>query len=230
MALPLLNEAPKYELKVPSTGKKLKYRPYLVKEEKILMLAAESKDINQITNAVLDTIVACVDGRVNKRELTTFDVEYIFLQLRSKSVGENVELKIKCDECSHSNDYNINLDEVKCEVPKKSNLIELSDKITVEMKYPSYDMLDFDDDPESVGFEVIGKCIEAVITGDERIDLADESEESIRNFVGSMTQSQFEKISNYLKDMPAVRHEIDFTCESCGHNNNILLEGMQSFF
>lgn len=230
MALPLLNETPKYEMKIPSTGKKVKFRPYLVKEEKILMMAAESQDINQITNTVIDTILTCVDGNIRKQELTTFDVEYMFLQLRAKSVGENIALKIKCDECGHQNDYEVNIDEIKCDVKKKDNIIKLSDKISVEMQYPSYSMLDFDEDPNEAGFAIMGRCIKAVIAEDERIELADESEESIANFIGSMTQGQFEKVSSFVQDMPAVKHEIDFICGACGHNNNILLQGMQSFF
>ena len=230
MALPLLNETAKYELKIPSSGKKLKYRPYLVKEEKILLMAAESKDINQISGAILDTVTACTDGKINKKELTTFDVEYIFLQLRAKSVGENISLNIKCDECEHENEHVVNIDEIKCDVPKKSNIIKISDTISVEMQYPSYDMLDFNDDPESAGFAILGKCIKAVLTEDERIEIADESEESIKNFIGSMTQNQFEKVSMFLQDMPAVKHDINFVCQSCGHTNDIHLQGMQSFF
>jgi len=232
MALPLLNDSPKYEMKIPSTGKKVKYRPYLVKEEKILLLASESKDINQITNAVLDTVVACVDGNVSRSQLTTFDVEYMFLQLRSKSVGENIELKINCDECKHQNDHTVNLDKITCDVPKKTNIIQISDTVSVEMRYPSYDMLDFDEieSMENSAIEIMSRCMVAVISNDERVDLSEETDESISNFIGSMTQSQFEKVAGFLQDMPAVRHKIDFTCESCGHSNEIVLEGMQSFF
>lgn len=230
MALPLLNETPKYEMKVPSTGKKVRFRPYLVKEEKVLMMAAESGDINQITNSVLDTIITCCDGKVNRRDLTTFDVEYMFLQLRAKSVGENIALKVKCDACDHPNDHEIHIDDIKCEVAKKNNVIELSDKISVEMQYPSYTMLDFNEDPNEAGFAILGKCIKAVISDGERIDLADESEQSISNFIGSMTQVQFEKVSSFVQDMPSIKHNIHFACENCGHGNDILLEGMQSFF
>jgi len=230
MALPLLNETPQYEMKIPSTGKKIRFRPYLVKEEKILMLAAESKDINQITSAILDTIHVCTDGKVNRRELTTFDVEYMFLQLRAKSVGENVALRITCEECDHQNEHTVNIDEIKCEVHKKNNLIEISDTVTVEMKYPGYDMLDFEQDPTDAGFAILAKCIKSVIVGEEKINLADESEESINNFIGSMTQAQFEKVTSFIQDMPAVQHNIDFTCEGCGHKNIIELKGMQSFF
>lgn len=230
MALPLLNDTPKYEMKIPSTGKKVRFRPYLVKEEKILMIAAESKDIHQITRAVVDTIVTCCDGKVNKKDLTTFDVEYMFLQLRAKSVGENISLKINCEECGTPNDQEVNLDSITVNVAKKDNIIKLSDKISVEMSYPSYEMMNFDADANEAGFMILGKCIKAVITEDERIDLADETDESIKNFIESMTQGQFEKITSYMQDIPTVKHDINFTCQGCNHNNNILLQGMQSFF
>jgi hypothetical protein len=231
MALPLLNDSPQYELKIPSTGKKVKYRPYLVKEEKILLLAAETKDIKEITNAVLNTVSACTYDKINRKELTTFDIEYMFLQIRAKSVGENIKLNITCEECEHVNEHEVNVDQIECKVEKGSNIIALSDKISVEMQYPSYEMMDFSmEDATEAGFAILAKCMKAVISDDERIDMSEESDESIQNFINSMTQKQFDAVSSFLQNMPSVKHDIDFVCNSCGHKNNILLEGMQSFF
>lgn len=231
MALPSLNDTPKYELTVPSLKKKVKFRPYLVKEEKILLMASESKDLSQIMNAVLDTVMACLDGNAIKRnELTTFDIEYMFLQIRSKSVGEVVTLNIACEECDHDNEQLVDIGEIQCKVGKKSNIIKLSDDISIEMIYPSYAMVDFTEDEAQAGFSVLGKCMKTLITQEERIVMADESKESIDGFIDSMTQQQFEKVSTYLKDMPSVKHEVKFDCEKCGTHNNVVLEGMQSFF
>src|SRR6056300_979503 len=116
MALPSLNDTPKYELKIPSTGKKIKFRPYLVKEEKILLIAAESKDKDQMLGAIIDTINSCVQGNLNVNDLTTFDLEYLFIQMRAKSVGENASLNIKCQSCEEDNEYHMNLEDIRCNV------------------------------------------------------------------------------------------------------------------
>ena len=201
MALPQLNSVPKYTLTIPSTGKKVKYRPYLVKEEKILLMASEQQDPGQIMSAVVDTVIACIDGSIKKDDLKTFDIEYMFLQIRSKSVGDKIDLKQNCSECK---------------TPNKNN----------------YTMLDFDGDSRTQGFSVLGKCIKTIITdnGENRIDASEESEESMGSFIDSMTQSQFSKLSDYLENMPAVKHTIEFECSDCGHANKLKLEGMQSFF
>lgn len=231
MALPSLNDTPKYELTIPSLKKKVKFRPYLVKEEKILLIASESKDVGQIMNAVLDTVLACLEGNSIKRnELTTFDIEYMFLQIRAKSVGEVVTLNVACSECDHDNEQTVDIAEIECKVGKKSNIIKLSDTISVEMMYPSYSMVDFTEDEAQAGFSVLGKCMKTVITQEERIVMAEESTESIDAFIDSMTQQQFEMVSSYLKDMPSVKHTIKFDCEKCDVHNEVLLEGMQSFF
>ena len=138
MALPKLNDKPKYELTIPSTGKKVKYRPYLVKEEKILMMALESGDKNSALNAVIDTIEACVSDKVDRTQLALFDIEYMFIMIRSKSVGEISEVGIKCTSCHAVNEISIQLDNVQVKKPDGSNEIELSDTIMLKMKYPSF--------------------------------------------------------------------------------------------
>tara|TARA_R110002074_G_scaffold115775_2_gene246779 strand:- start:126 stop:824 length:699 start_codon:yes stop_codon:yes gene_type:complete len=232
MALPQLNSVPKYTLTIPSTGKKVKYRPYLVKEEKILLMASEQQDPGQIMSAVVDTVIACIDGSIKKDDLKTFDIEYMFLQIRSKSVGDKIDLKLDCSECKTPNKNSIDISEIKCEKTASTSIIELTDDISVEMDYPNYTMLDFDGDSRTQGFSVLGKCIKTIITdnGENRIDASEESEESMGSFIDSMTQSQFSKLSDYLENMPAVKHTIEFECSDCGHANKLKLEGMQSFF
>ena len=229
MALPKLNETPKYELKIPSTGKKVKFRPYLVKEEKILLMAAESGDQNQIMNAIMDTVDACIPGEVCSN-LSTFDIEYIFVQLRAKSVGEISKIGYKCVECGTQNECDLNLEKVVCKVPKKSNIIKISDDISVEMRYPSYGGISFSNDETEMGFEVLSSCIEAVLTQEERIVVADEPKESVRDFLESMSKQQFEAISEFLIDMPQVKYDLKFDCENCSHHNEVEITGIQNFF
>ena len=138
MALPKLNDSPKYELVIPSTQKAVRFRPYLVKEEKVLMMAMESQDEAQVLGAITDTIAACVDDNIKISKLTTFDVEYMFIQIRAKSVGESIELNMACKECEHQTAVSVKLDDVKIDVPKVSNMIELSDQISIEMRWPTY--------------------------------------------------------------------------------------------
>lgn len=230
MALPKLNDTPKYELKIPSTGKKVKFRPYLVKEEKILLMAAETKDPSQMIDAIIDTIQACVQSSLDIKALTTFDLEYLFVQLRAKSVGENASLKIKCQACEHENDYSVNLEDIKCELKTKKKTIELTDTITVEMKYPSYVDLKENGDEEETALNILMNSIAAVYTEDERIDIADEPKESVENFINSMTRDQFQKVSEFLTEIPKVEYDIDFNCEKCGEHTHLELRGIQDFF
>ena len=138
MALPKLNDAPKYEIAVPSTGQKVRYRPYLVKEEKVLMLAMESQDQRSALNAIVDTIESCVQDDLNTKDLTTFDVEYLFTQIRSKSVGETAKIGVTCTHCDQQNEIEIKLDDIKVGNPDglETN-IELTDNITLLMRWPS---------------------------------------------------------------------------------------------
>ena len=231
MALPVLNDTPKYELEIPSTGERVRFRPYLVKEEKILMLAAESQDSNQMMNAILDTIQACVQSDLKVRSLTTFDLEYLFIKLRSKSVGEKISLNLKCQSCEHENEYVMDLEQITCgQVKPRSNVIELDDKISVVMRYPSY--IDFQDIKEEgeMGFNILANSLDAVITEDERIDIADEAPESVRRFLESMTREQFEKITKFLFDIPKVSYDLDFDCNKCGEHTHLELRGIQDFF
>jgi len=230
MALPSLNDTPKYELKIPSTGKKIKFRPYLVKEEKILLIAAESKDKDQMLGAIVDTINSCVQGNLNVNDLTTFDLEYLFIQMRAKSVGENASLNIKCQSCEEDNEYHMNLEDIRCNVKRKDNVIKLTDDISVEMRYPSYSKLNNVDDEKEVGLSVLMSCMEAVLTEDERIVIADESKESVEKFIESMTRDQFKKVSDFLSDIPKVEYDIDFDCTKCGEHSHYELRGIQDFF
>jgi hypothetical protein len=227
MALPKLNETPKYSLTVPSTGKELRYRPYLVKEEKILLMASSSEDPKQIMNAVHDTIAACVEN-IDIRSLTTFDLEYIFIQLRSKSTGETSEILIKCPKCESQQKVTIPLNEIAVTETKANPVIKISDNVTVVMKYPSYQ--DIPSDTDDVGFTLIAASIKEVIHGDEKVDIDDEPIEAVIAFLESMTNDQFQLIAKFFEDAPSVKYDLELVCQSCGEISDIEIKGMQSFF
>lgn len=235
MALPKLNDQPKFEITVPSTKQMHRFRPFLVKEEKVLLIALESNDQKQMLNAIADTVDACSNGSVKVNELTTYDIEYLFTQLRGKSVGETTKLQMVCKECEKTTEVVINLDDIKMTGGTTSPLIEISPNISVELSYPAYvNMMNDDtimgDDASAATFAMIRTCIKAVLTEDERIDMKDEAPEAIDEFIESMSSAQFQKIREFIDDMPAMKHNVEFTCEHCGHENKTVLEGMQAFF
>jgi len=237
MALPKLkNDIPKYDLTIPSTGDTVKFRPFLVKEQKILLIAFESKDNKQILNSMLDCLSSCIP-EVDMNDLATFDVDYMFTMIRSKSAGETTTLIFKCTECETENEAVIKLDEIRVEVEEQDMRIELTDKITVKMRYPNYDfflnnsvMMDEDKSQSEMLLASIIGCLEAIETEEERIDLADESEEEINSFLESLTSAQFDKISKFALNMPSMEKQVHFTCKNCGTKNERMLRGLNDFF
>lgn len=235
MALPKLNDQPKYELVIPSTQQTVKYRPFLVKEEKVLLLAMESNDQKQILNSIVDTIEACVADKINRSKLTTFDVEYIFLQLRSKSVGEVSELKLACTECEHPNDYKVPLDTISIDMPDVDKMVKISDDIQLELQYPAFATIMSDkeilgDNQARATFAMIRACMKTVYTEDEKMELSEYSTEEVDDFLNSMNTEQFGRMKEFMDTMPKLQQSVEFKCEECNHENKTMLEGMQSFF
>ena len=233
MALPKLNDSPSYTLEVPSTGQTITYRPYLVKEEKVLMIAFESGDQKQALRAISDTLKACIVEDIALGELTTFDVEYMFLQIRGKSVGETAKVSVKCQECSKEHPTEINLEEIKVNVPDISKTIQLTDNIAVELDWPSYASLSELDLSEDAGteemFKIMSKCFKSINTDEERIDIKDVNAKELEDFIESMSSVQFAKIQEFVEAMPRLKHDIEFTCGSCQHENKVTVEGLTGF-
>lgn len=228
MALPRLNDTPKYSMVIPSSGKKVRYRPYLVKEEKVLMLANESEDLESIINAMIDTIVACTTPKINPLTLTTFDMEYMFMQIRAVSVGETSNILLTCPHCETDNEISVNIKEVECKKAEKNPKVKLSKDITLEMKYPSYS--DFDLNNENVVEEFLFNSIAAVCTKDERLPLAEETPEEIRGFMDSLTTEQLRAIDNFIAEMPVVTKDVEFQCGQCNEEQEHKLQGIRTFF
>lgn len=234
MALPVINDIPKYKVTIPSTGKVAFFRPFLVKEQKILMMALESKDAEQIVRATNDTIASCIEG-VDVATLATFDVDYIFLQIRAKSVGETSTINVLCSECDSENEITLNLEEIGIEVDKKAPEIVLNDKYTLKLRYPKYNDITkmmIQPDLKNVGklFHTALSSLDSLLTEDERISFDDESEEELVKFLDGLNTSQFEKIMEFVNSIPVLKKDIKFKCQSCEHDNDQSVEGIESFF
>lgn len=230
MALPRLNDVPKYEMKIPSSGKSVRYRPYLVKEEKVLLLAYENKDISQSMNAIVDTVVSCVDADLNPRSLSTFDIEYMFTQIRSRSVGETSRIMVPCSKCESNNEVIIPLNDVKIDVPKRTTTIVLSDEVSVEMRWPSYSRMKFDEEGNQDYVSFVCSCINAILYEDNRILVDDEPEDELYEFLESLTSKQYALLNEHIAVLPQIEYRTKFVCEQCGEENDSLLQGMQTFF
>lgn len=233
MALPRLNDTPKYDLVIPSTGQKVRYRPYLVKEEKVLMLALESKDTKAAIKSIVETIEACVQEPIDTSKLKIFDVEYMFTQIRSKSVGETSEIILKCKSCNVENEVSVKIDDINVTVPKVENIIQLTDTISLKLKWPNYKSLTDIEQNSTVTdqtFDMVIKCMDSILTEEEQMSFSDYSKEEILEFIDGLTQAQFNNVKNYISQMPRLRHDIDFNCVSCNTENKYTLEGIQDFF
>jgi len=236
MALPKLT-TPTYELEIPSTDAKIKYRPFLVKEEKILMMAMESKASADITQAVKDIVTECTFNKVKIDDMPMFDVEYIFLQIRSKSVGEVSKLKLLCpdDEKTYA-DVELNLNEVKVQVgDNHTNKIDLGNDMGMIMKYPSIDSFSDsgikDINPGNM-LEVIGNCILQIYEkkGEKVYETKDQTKKEVEEFIESLNTKQFKDVQQFFETMPKLKHEITITNPKTKVENKITLTGLNDFF
>jgi hypothetical protein len=238
MPLPKIS-TPSYHLTLPSTGKEIKYRPFLVREEKLLVLALESEDTKQITEAIKTVIKSCIETRGIKVEtLPTFDIEYLFLNIRGKSVGEEIEVNIICpDDGETTVPVKINVDEI--EVKKfdgHDKKIKIDDNIMLEMKYPSLEQFiknNFDfsaaNDMDQA-FDLISSCIDTIYTEDEVWSTSDVTKKEITEFLDQMNSLQFKKIETFFETMPKLSHKITVTNPKTKVENEVVLEGLSSFF
>lgn len=220
----------KFELTVPSTNETVEYRPYLVKEEKILMIAAETGNENDMVRAIKDIISSCTFDQVNVEKITMFDLEYIFSKLRCKSVGEKSTVGLQCKECEKSNEVVINLDDIAVS-DSNDKKIELTGGVGLMMKYPTVnDISQFTggSDIDAV-FKTIIACIDYIYSGDDVFDAKDHSEKELDTFIGELSSSQFKLIEKFVSGMPSAYVDVEFTCE-CGFHNEKRVQGLANFF
>ena len=239
MPLPKIS-TPTYELVLPSTEKSIQYRPFLVREEKLLVLALESEDTKQITTAIKAVIKACILTKgVKVEKLPTFDIEYLFLNIRGKSVGEELDVNIICpdDEKTYvpTKIYIDDIHVIKDE--KHTKEIQLDDTISMVMKYPSLDEFinqnfDFDEKSSNLkqSFELIGSCIDTIVQGEEAWSTKDCSKKEVMEFLDQMNSAQFKLLEGFFETMPKLSHEVSVTNPKTGVKSTVVLEGLSSFF
>ena len=238
MPLPKIS-TPTYELELPSTGKTIKYRPFLVKEEKLLVLALESDDSKEITNAIKAVLKDCIQTRGVKVEtLPTFDIEYLFLNIRGKSVGEDIEVSVLCpDDGETYAEVQISIDEIEVVKDKEHNKqIKIDDKLMMEMRYPSLDQFvksnfSFNGDNQvDQSFDLIASCIDKIYSEEEAWTSDDFTKKEVTEFLEQMNSSQFKDIESFFTTMPKLRHEVEVLNPKTKKSSKVVLEALASFF
>jgi len=236
MALPKIT-TPTYELVVPSTNEKIKYRPFLVKEEKILLIAMESNENNQILQAVKDIVLECTFNKLDLGDMPMFDVEYIFLQIRGKSVGEISKLSLLCqDDGETYANVEVDLNDINVEVNENhTNKIELTDEMGIIMKYPTLDAFNDTGISEINSknmLDVISSCILQIYDkkGEEVFDAKDQTTEELTNFIGDLNSKQFKDLQNFFETMPKLQHTVIVKNPKTEVENKVVLQGLNDFF
>ena len=238
MPLPKI-ATPTYELELPSTGATIKYRPFLVKEEKVLVIALESEDNKQITNAIKAVLKSCILSKgIKVEDLPTFDIEYLFLNIRGKSVGEDIDVNITCPDDEQTQvAVTIALDEIEVQKDENhTNKIKVDESIMMEMKYPSLDQFiknnfDFNDkNMMDQSFNLIASCVDKIYTEDEVWAAADCTKKEMKDFLEQMNSTQFKKIESFFDTMPKLSHTLTVTNPNTKVESEVVLEGLASFF
>ena len=233
MALPKLT-TPEYEMELPSTGETIKYRPFLVKEQKLLLMAQESNNNKQIASAMGKLVSDCTFEKVNAKRNPMFDIEYVFLKVRSKSVGESVELTLTCpDDEKTKVKHKVNLDEIVVQIKDEhTNQIHLTDDIKINFRYPL--MSDMTSMPDTMTqtqtiFHFLTNCIESIEEGDVVHNRVDITKKELDDFIDSFTGEQFENVTNFFESMPKLRHVVEVTNPNTKVKSEVVLEGLESF-
>ena len=236
MPLPSI-ATPTFELELPSTGQTIEYRPFLVKEEKILLYALESESQKQISNAVKTVIKNCIKTKgIKVEKLPTFDIEYLFLNIRGKSVGEDIEVGLICpDDGETTVTVNINVEDIEVQKDKGHDTqIKLNDELMIEMRYPSLTQFvkdNFDTESEADrSFDLIATCIDKVYSEEEVWETANCTKKELMDFVEGMNSTQFKKIEDFFTSMPKLSHTVKIKNPNTGVESDVVLEGLASFF
>ena len=237
MPLPKIN-TPTYELTLPSNGKKIKYRPFLVREEKILIMALETENQKQITNAVVEMLDACIMTRgIKIKTLATFDIEYIFLNVRSKSVGETINVNIICpDDEKTSVEVPIDLESIKVKKDKShTNIVKIDDNLSLKLKYPSMDQFiesNFESTDETIKntMKLITSSIDMIFSEEESWNASESTEKELEQFIEQLNSKQFQTIEKFFDTMPKLSHRVKVTNPKTNVESTVILEGLAAFF
>jgi len=231
MALPR-SKHPTYELILPSTGKKIKYRPWLTGEQKHLLMAMQGGETD-IMMAVKECVNACTFGELDMINIPNFDEEYIFLQLRIKSAGQVIPLELTCQHCEHKNEYDLDIGTVQVQThPDHKKRIMLSEEMGCEMNYPTTEQLTYLNNNYNVQtvYATIAQCLHSVFTSEEVNLVADETEEELQEWMDTLSTEDLDKIEDFFRTMPVLRHEFIHKCERCDEESKFTIEGIESFF
>lgn len=231
MALPKL-ETPTYELIQPSTGNKIRYRPFLVKEHKVLLTMSEASN-DEVTRMVKEIVDVCTFKQLKINDIPHFDLEYIFMMLRAKSIGEIVEVSITCSNCGEKYDASFNIEDISVEKGEKVNdKILLTDRIGIQLKYPTFDdVVDvFESNDLKMVFGLIKNCMKGIFDENNFYDIKDQTEEEINEFLESLTKEQFEKIEKFFSEAPKLVQKFETKCTHCDSVNFSRIQGLQNFF
>lgn len=232
MSLPKL-DTPTYKLKLPSTGKSITYRPFLVKEEKLLLMTKETKNPKDVVDTLRKLVTSCVLDTIDFDALTPFDIEYLFLNFRSKSVGEEVDLMIPCEKCSVKSQVGINLDEdvfIENQGKKVDFKVPLTNTVGLIMKYPNMESFLSSGSKEEDALSVIISSIESIYDDKTVHKVSDYTEKEVREFIGSLGMKEMQKVQNFFADMPKVKCKVEFVCQGCSSENSFSIEGINNFF
>jgi hypothetical protein len=231
MALPKL-ETPTYELILPSTGKKLKYRPFLVKEHKVLLTMSEASE-DEVARIVKELVDTCTFGTLKVNNLPHFDIEYIFMMLRAKSISEKVDVVITCANCEKTYDSSFNIEDIKIERHKDfNNKIMINNTLGIQMNYPTFDSVVnvFKSDDIGEVFNLVKSCMGGVFDNETFYDIKEQTNEEIEEFLESLTKDQFDKIEQFFLMTPKIVQRFESDCPHCNHHNFSRIQGLQNFF
>lgn len=237
-------DVPIFEIKLVSTGKTIRFRPFLVKEQKLLLMATQSEDEKDMVRVIRQIVKNCVIDELNVDTLPAFDLEYLFLNLRARSVNEIVELRYRCNNtikdesgedksCNNLEKFEVNiLDVAPMILPEHSKKIMFNEKLGIVMKYPTFEMLYdmVDKSEEEIMFEILPDCVDNIFDEDSVYYAKDTPREELVEFMDNLQQKDIEKIQQFFRTIPRLRKEVDFHCRKCGYEEKINVEGLQSFF
>ena len=237
MALPRINDdKPIYEVTLPTNGKTYKYRPFLVKEQRNILMASESGSLRDGVLAMIQCIESCAPD-IKIKDMATAEVDYIFLQIRAKSVGEKTDINLECNKCKELNSVNIDLTKVEISGYQENDIIELNDNIKLKLKYTTYDdtlknITDIaeEESTSNLIFKTLKMSLHSLEVDEELIMFSDESEDEVDKFLNSLNSDQLEKCLNFIRDLPKLQYSSEFNCKKCEEHNQIKIEGFQDFF
>ena len=224
---------PQYSVTLPVSGIITKFRPFVVKEEKILLIALQSKNLNQINEAMRNVILACTNNQLDTRRICAADSEYAFLQIRGKSVGEEVKPQVTCTKCSKTINIKIKIDEVTVKETPKPTVdpnIKITDDVTIILRYPSIHDIDHNKDEVEIAFELAKKCVDGIIMGDQVYQHSDIDPQELSDFVDNMLPDQFAQIMEFMQSIPELYYSFKYTCPTCQETVLVELKSVSDFF